>query len=56
LPQEEVDRVMRQRDALCPMGHMGNGWDAAFAALFLASDEARYITGAEPVVDGGLAL
>ena len=55
-PAEEVERVMRKRDAVCPMGHMGSPWDAAHAALFLASDEARYITGAELVVDGGLTL
>ncbi len=37
------------------MGRMGTAWDIAHAALFLASDEARYITGAELVVDGGLS-
>jgi NAD(P)-dependent dehydrogenase (short-subunit alcohol dehydrogenase family) len=36
------------------MGNMGDVWDVAYAALFLASDEARYITGPELVVDGGL--
>jgi NAD(P)-dependent dehydrogenase (short-subunit alcohol dehydrogenase family) len=36
------------------MGHMGDAWDVANAALFLASDESRYITGVELVVDGGL--
>jgi NAD(P)-dependent dehydrogenase (short-subunit alcohol dehydrogenase family) len=53
---EEVEQLMRMRDSYCPMGHMGSAWDAAHAALFLASDEARYITGAELVVDGGLTL
>ncbi len=56
LPAAEVEQIMRQRDAHCPMGHQGTAWDAAHAALFLASDEARYITGAELVVDGGLTL
>jgi NAD(P)-dependent dehydrogenase (short-subunit alcohol dehydrogenase family) len=37
-----------------PMGRMGDGWDVAHAALFLASDEARYITAEQLVVDGGL--
>lgn len=32
----------------------GTAWDVAHAALFMASDEARYITGQEIVVDGGL--
>jgi len=37
------------------MGHMGDGWDVAYAVAFLASDEARYITATELVVDGGLS-
>jgi len=45
-----------RRDAQCPMGHMGDAWDVAYAALFLASDEAKYITGTELVVDGGLTV
>jgi NAD(P)-dependent dehydrogenase (short-subunit alcohol dehydrogenase family) len=36
------------------MGRMGDAWDVAHAVLFLASDEARYITGTEIIVDGGL--
>lgn len=49
-----VEEMVRRRDAQCPTGRMGDAWDVAHAALFLASDEARYITGAELVVDGGL--
>ena len=49
-----VEEMRRQRDAMVPMGRMGDAWDVAYAALFLASDEARYITGARLVVDGGL--
>jgi NAD(P)-dependent dehydrogenase (short-subunit alcohol dehydrogenase family) len=41
--------------ALIPMGYMGDPVDIANMNLFLASDEARYITGAEMVVDGGMA-
>jgi NAD(P)-dependent dehydrogenase (short-subunit alcohol dehydrogenase family) len=37
-----------------PLGRMGEAWDVAHAALFLASDEAKYITGTEILVDGGL--
>jgi NAD(P)-dependent dehydrogenase (short-subunit alcohol dehydrogenase family) len=40
--------------AAIPMGKMGEALDIANAVLFLASDEARYITGAEITVDGGL--
>ncbi|MGH7051874.1 MAG: SDR family NAD(P)-dependent oxidoreductase [Acetobacteraceae bacterium] len=39
-----------------PMGFGGNAWDVANAALFLASEESRYITGIELVVDGGVTL
>jgi NAD(P)-dependent dehydrogenase (short-subunit alcohol dehydrogenase family) len=50
----DVEEMKRVRDAQCPLGHMGDAWDVAHAALFLASDEARYITGTTLVVDGGL--
>ncbi|MDP3520271.1 MAG: SDR family NAD(P)-dependent oxidoreductase [Hydrogenophaga sp.] len=46
--------IRRERDELVPRGHMGTAWDVANAALFLASDEARYITGVLLPVDGGL--
>lgn len=49
-----VKEMIRQRDAMVPMGKMGTGWDVAYAALFLASEESRYITGIELLVDGGL--
>jgi NAD(P)-dependent dehydrogenase (short-subunit alcohol dehydrogenase family) len=46
--------VRAERDARVPLhGKMGTGWDTAYAALFLASDEARFITGAILPVDGG---
>src|ERR1700685_328624 len=52
----DVEAMWRARDAQVPMGHMGEAWDVANAALFLASDESRYVTGIELVVDGGLTL
>jgi NAD(P)-dependent dehydrogenase (short-subunit alcohol dehydrogenase family) len=42
------------RAATIPLRRFGDAWDVANAAVFLASDEAKYITGAELVVDGGL--
>ena len=44
------------RDSRCPMGRQGTPWDIANAALFLASDEAAYVTGTLLVVDGGSSL
>ena len=52
----DVDEMWKARDAQVPMGHMGDAWDVAHAALFLASDEAKYVTGIELVVDGGITL
>ncbi|CAM3391046.1 SDR family NAD(P)-dependent oxidoreductase [Paracidovorax anthurii] len=48
------DVVRAEREALVPMQHMGTGWDVANAAVFLASEEARYVTGVLLPVDGGL--
>ena len=39
--------------ASIPLGRLGTPRDVVYAALFLASDEAAYITGAELVIDGG---
>jgi len=50
----DVAALVRQRVARIPLGFMGDGRDTAYAALFLASDEARFITGTEIVVDGGM--
>ena len=51
VPKQEL---VRRRDALVPLrGRMGTAWDVAYAALFLASDEARFITGVALPVDGG---
>jgi hypothetical protein len=50
----DVDSLLAQRQKRIPLGFMGDGRDTASAALFLASDEARFITGTELVVDGGM--
>ena len=52
----DIETLIHTRDAQCPMGHMGDAWDTAYAALYLASDEAKYVTGTELVVDGGLSV
>lgn len=52
----EMAAAWEKRAARIPMGWMGDAWDVAKASLFLASDDARFITGAELVVDGGLTL
>ena len=40
-------------DALHPLGHMGEADDIAWGAVYLASDEAKFVTGAELIIDGG---
>ncbi|MBU0589697.1 MAG: SDR family oxidoreductase [Gammaproteobacteria bacterium] len=52
----DVDTLLKQRQARIPLPFMGDGRDTANAALFLASDEARFITGTELVVDGGMSV
>jgi NAD(P)-dependent dehydrogenase (short-subunit alcohol dehydrogenase family) len=51
-----VEALLQQRQQRIPLGFMGDGRDTANAVLFLASDEARFITGAEIVVDGGMTV
>jgi NAD(P)-dependent dehydrogenase (short-subunit alcohol dehydrogenase family) len=50
----DAEAMARARHEATPMGRMGTGWDIAAAAVFLASDEANYITGVCLPVDGGL--
>jgi len=50
------DQVMADRVAKIPLGRHGTGWDVANAALFLASDESRFVTGTSLLVDGGRNL
>ena len=50
----DLQGLIERRNAQCPTGKMGDAWDIAHAVLFLASDEARYITGTQIVVDGGV--
>lgn len=52
----DVDAIVKQRVARIPMGFAGDGRDTAAAVLFLASDEARFVTGTELVVDGGMSV
>jgi NAD(P)-dependent dehydrogenase (short-subunit alcohol dehydrogenase family) len=54
LGPEAAATLVAKRHAAVPMGRMGDAWDTAHAVLFLASDEARYITATQIVVDGGL--
>jgi len=49
-----AEELVASRSALIPMGRMGDAWDAANAIVFLASDEAGYITATQLVVDGGV--
>jgi NAD(P)-dependent dehydrogenase (short-subunit alcohol dehydrogenase family) len=48
------EELVSQRDQQVPLGRkMGMGWDIGYTALFLASDESRFITGIALAVDGG---
>jgi hypothetical protein len=52
----DVNQLLSERQKRIPLGFAGDGRDTANAVLFLASDEARFITGAEIVVDGGMTV
>ena len=50
----DYEGFVKRRHDQVPIGRMGESWDVAHAVLFLCSDEAKYITGTEIIVDGGL--
>jgi NAD(P)-dependent dehydrogenase (short-subunit alcohol dehydrogenase family) len=52
----DVEALLKQRLKRIPIGFAGDGRDTANAALYLASDEARFVTGTELVVDGGMSV
>ena len=53
---QDQEAVRQARNARVPLGaKMGSGWDTAYAALFLASNEAQFITGVLLSVDGGMS-
>ena len=51
----DIDKTLKMRNQQTPTGKMGDAWDIAYAAAFLASDESRYINGVLLPVDGGLS-
>jgi NAD(P)-dependent dehydrogenase (short-subunit alcohol dehydrogenase family) len=50
---EGYEKDMEGRRAIHPLGYLGEPLDVAYAVLYLASDEAKFVTGAELLVDGG---
>ncbi len=52
----DVQALLQQRQSRIPLPFMGDGRDTANAALFLACEESRFVTGTEIVVDGGMTV
>ena len=50
---DDAEQARKSYDALQPVGHLGQPQDIAYGVLYLASDESRFMTGAELVIDGG---
>jgi NAD(P)-dependent dehydrogenase (short-subunit alcohol dehydrogenase family) len=51
--QGDVEEVRKMLDTLHPIGHVGEPDDIAYGILYLASDESKFVTGSELVIDGG---
>ncbi len=52
----DAQRMLDARASVVPMGRQGTAWDTAYASLFLASDESRYVTGVSLPVNGGITI
>ena len=50
----DIKKMWQKRDAMSPTGKQGESFDIAQAALFLASDESKYISGTHLIVDGSI--
>ena len=50
---QDLEEAQRVYDALQPVGHLGEPDDIAYGVLYLASDESKFVTGTELVIDGG---
>jgi NAD(P)-dependent dehydrogenase (short-subunit alcohol dehydrogenase family) len=51
--QGDVGEIRAALDARHPLGHVGEPFDIAWGVVYLASDESKFVTGAELVIDGG---
>ncbi len=51
--QGDLEEGRKATAALHPLGHMGEADDIAWGAVYLASEEAKFVTGSELVIDGG---
>jgi NAD(P)-dependent dehydrogenase (short-subunit alcohol dehydrogenase family) len=50
---EEIEAYRKKLDSRHPIGHVGDPDDIAYGVLYLASDESKFVTGSELVIDGG---
>lgn len=50
---EGIEAFRKHIENLLPVGHFGEPDDVAFGILYLASDESKFVTGSELVIDGG---
>ena len=51
---ESRQAALDDRHRMIPVGYMGDAWDTAWAAVYLASEESKYVTATELIVDGGI--
>ena len=52
----DIKKLIATRNARIPLGQMGDGFDVAYAAVYLGSDESKFVTGSEIKLDGAMTL